>query len=85
MNIQVTIERLVLDGLSVLPAERPALRQSIETELARLLAEDGPVPSLSAGLAVRQLDGGTVLLAREQDSAGLGRQIARAVYGGMAR
>ena len=83
MNIQVHIERLILDGVAVAPGERPRLQAAVETELARRLAEGGLSPALLGGRAVPAVRGGNIQLAGEPDTAGLGRQIARAAYGGI--
>ncbi|MGD8791841.1 MAG: hypothetical protein PVF47_04755 [Anaerolineae bacterium] len=80
--IRVHVERLVLDGLAVAPGEGPALQAAVEAELAQLLAEGGLAPHLSAGGARPYARGGMVR-AGGDSAAGLGRQIARAVYVGI--
>ena len=85
MNINLHIERLILDGLSLAHAERPALQSAVEAELARLLAEGGLSPTLEAGGARPSLPAGAVELAPGGDAAHLGAQIAQAVYQGMGR
>ena len=56
MNINVAIERLVLDGIDVPYHQRSLLQAAVEGELARLLADGGLAPSLLAGGA-HQLGG----------------------------
>ena len=85
MNINLHIERLVLDGVPVARGGEPLVRAAVEAELARLLAADGLAPSLLAGAALPHLRGGELQLAGASDSNQLGRQIARAVYGGIGR
>lgn len=85
MNVDVRIERLVLDGVALPPAQRPALRAAVEAELARLLAAGGLSPALRAGGTVPRAPGGAIELVRDAHPAQLGRQIARAVYGGLGR
>jgi hypothetical protein len=82
-TLRVHVERLVLDGLAVAPGERPALQAAVEAELARLLAEGGLASHLQAGGAQPYARGGMVRAAQGGDPAALGRQIARAVYGGI--
>jgi hypothetical protein len=41
MNINVNIERLVLEGVSVPPSQRPLLQAAVEAELAGLLTAEG--------------------------------------------
>jgi hypothetical protein len=83
MNVRVTIDRLVLDGIAVRPSQRPALRAAVEGELARLLAEGGVGPQWRGGGAVPQVAGGAVTVPAEEDPALLGQRIAAAVYGGI--
>lgn len=85
MNINVHIKRLVLDGISVSPGQRPHLQAAVEAELARLLAADGLAHSLLAGGAVPHVPAGAIQLTRESDPTHLGQQIARAVYRGIGR
>jgi hypothetical protein len=72
-----------LDGLAVAPGEGPALQAAAEAELGRLLAEGGLAPHLLGGEARPYARGGMVRAAGGGDPAGLGRQIARAVYVGI--
>jgi hypothetical protein len=85
MNVDLHVERLILDGISLSPSQQPQFQAAIEAELARLLAEGGLSPELAAGGAVPSLPAGTVQLAANGSPAHLGTQIARAVYGGMGR
>jgi hypothetical protein len=83
MNVRVTIDRLVLDGIAVRPSQRPALREAAEAELARLLAEGGVGGQWRQGGAVPQVAAGAVAVPAGDDPALLGRRIAAAVYGGI--
>jgi hypothetical protein len=85
MNIQVHIERLVLDGVTVAPGDRPELQAAVETELARLLADGGLSPALLGGGAVPSVRTGETQLSPEGDAVGIGQQIAAAVYGGIGQ
>ena len=82
MNVRLHIERLVLEGLPLVPGQAPAVQAAIETELARLIAESGVAPGLPSLGAVPELRAGDVQLATGATPAGIGGQIARAVYGG---
>lgn len=84
MNVYVSIERLVLDGIEIAQRERPLLQAAVEAELGRLLAEGGLSSSLVAGGAYPNAAAGTIQLTN-QPSVQLGRQIAQAVYGGIGR
>lgn len=81
MEIDVQIDRLVLEGVTLPPGGRDTLGKAVETELARLLAEGGLAETWQAGAAVPRLHGGMVSLAGSPADLGVG--IARAVYGGL--
>ena len=83
MNVNVHIERLVLDGIDLPRYDRAALKASVSAELARLLADGGLSSSLRAGGAVPSLPAGGIQLAAQSEPTHLGQQIARAVYGGL--
>lgn len=52
MNINLRIERLVLDGISPSPGERLMLRAAVEAELTRLLTSGGLSDELQSGGAL---------------------------------
>lgn len=85
MNINLNIERLVLEGLSLKPGEHLLVRAAAESELARLLSSGGVSSSLQSAGAVPRLAAGEIWLSAEGDPRQLGRQIAQAVFGGMTR
>jgi hypothetical protein len=83
MNINIHIERLILDGLPISHSQRPLLHAAIEGELARLLATDGLAPNLMVGGAMPYVPAGNIQLASDGNPYTLGQQIAQAVYGGI--
>lgn len=83
MNIELNIERLVLDGLAATPRERAQIRAAVETELSRLLSEGGLARELAGGVALPALAAGHVQVGGDLDPRHLGEQIARAVYEGI--
>jgi hypothetical protein len=85
MKVNMHIERLVLDGLSVPYHRQPLLQAAVETELANLFTVSRPTNGLLTGGAVSHISGGDIQSADESDPAHLGRQIARAVYEGVNR
>jgi hypothetical protein len=85
MNINLQIERLVLDGISLLPSERPLLQAAVETELMRLLASGGLNDALRSGGALYSVRAAGIQLANDGNTAQLGEQIAGAVYGGIGK
>lgn len=83
MNIVLHIERVILDGVSLAPHERPLLQAALEAELGRLLAEGGLGNAFQTGGAVPRLAGGTVEHGADRTPANLGESVARAVYAGL--
>ncbi len=83
MNINVSIERLILDGITLPHSQRPLVQASVEAELVRLLAADGLASSLQTGGAVRSIPGGSIQLANNNNPNTLGQQIAQAIYSGI--
>jgi len=83
VKIRLKIERLILDGLPVAHAQGPLVRAAVETELTRLLAAGGVSRELRAGSAVPGVRGGDIRVDQASRPAGLGKQIAGAVYGGI--
>lgn len=82
-DIHLHIERLVLDGLSIERAQGPQVQAAVETELARLLMENGLGAPPGAGGAVPSVNAGGIQLSPGSSPAQLGRQIAQSVYGGI--
>jgi len=80
-SVILHIERLVLEGLPVSHGQGAFVQAAVESELTRLLAEQG-VKSSSAG-ALTHLAGGSIQLTHNVQPAHLGHQIAAAVYTGL--
>ena len=85
MTINVHIERLILDGVELPEEGRPALEAALVAELQMLLAAEGLSARGRRPGHISRVPGGEVALAGDGEPAGLGRQIARAVYRGMNR
>jgi hypothetical protein len=84
MNINVHIERLILDGVPESHAQGPIIGAAMETELTRLLATGGLEASLQSGGAWPNLPVSIVQLTASKP-AQLGQQIAQAIYGGIGQ
>ena len=76
-SVEVSIDRLVLDGVA--PGDRYRVADAVQSELARLLIEQ-VVPPANPAAHERQLDGGTIQIASGMRAAGVGGQIAQAIY-----
>jgi hypothetical protein len=85
MNINLHIERLVLDGISVEPHQRPALKVAMESELGTLLTSNGLAPSLKNDVALRSIKAGSIEMKAENTPADLGQHIAQVVHRGISR
>ena len=83
MKINISIERLILDGISIPHHQRPSLQSAVEAELARLIEVGGLSPSLMSGGATPGLEAGEMRLPSDGNPARLGRQIALSVYAGI--
>jgi hypothetical protein len=85
LNINIHIERLVLDGLPVARHEGSLVQAAVEAELARLLTAQGLPPNLMSGGAMPSVPGGAIQFGAQSSPAHLGKQIARAVHGGLSK
>lgn len=83
MNINLHIERMVLDGLQVSPRDRAQLQAAVEGELARLLGTDGLRSELLSGGTLRSLGAGEIHVTNQMSPVHLGNQIAQAVHSGV--
>jgi hypothetical protein len=82
MKIDLHIERLILDGLPLNQREGAVLQNALERELAQLLGRGG-IERLTGG-ALPNLPVGAIQLSSAGQPAQWGRQIARALHGGLA-
>jgi len=86
MNINVHIERLILDGLPVARHQGPLVQAAVEAELARLLVAEGLASALkSGGGATPSVPAPGIRFTSASSPTQLGQQIARAVYGGIGK
>jgi len=85
MNINLHIERLILDGLPIESLQGPLVQAAVETELGRLLGAGGLHASLKSGIAVPTVRADALSLSPGNNPKQIGQQIARAVYGGIGR
>jgi hypothetical protein len=81
MNINLHIERLIIDGLPIEAGQGALVKAMLEAELTRLLEAHGLSAGLQAGGAMPGLQASAVELNAEKNPGQIGAQIARAVYG----
>ncbi len=84
-NIELHIERLILEGIPLAGGSPRRLQAAIESELTRLLGEGGLASYLAGGTALPRLAGPAIQLSGRNGPAELGRQIAGSVYGGIGK
>lgn len=85
MNIQLHIERLILDGLPATSVRGPQVKAAVEAELTRLLTANGLSHELQGGAAMQGLSASPLEVSADTKPAQLGKQIARSVYGGIGK
>ena len=85
MNINLHIDRLVLEGLPLTRAQGPLVQRAVEMELARLFAGTGIGPAFRSGGTVPRASGGAMEFAREATPGQLGTQIAESVHQGLSK
>jgi hypothetical protein len=81
MNLELTIERLILPDLP--PLQRRRVVAAIEAELGRLWAEQGIPPGLDAGASIT-LNASSVQAAARARPDQIGAQVAQSIYHGLA-
>ncbi len=83
MNLNIHIERLVLDGLPIERNQGPVVQAAVEAELSRLLSENGLAADLQTGSALPSINASGIQLASGNSPAHMGRQIAQSIYSGI--
>lgn len=82
MNINLYIERLVLDGVNIAPEQGDLLQTSLTAELTRLINNGDLAGNLVNGLASSRLSTSDIQLT-SNNPVELGQKIAQSVYGGI--
>jgi len=85
MKVNIHIQRMVLDGISIPQHQQASFQAAVETEITRLFAVNGPKDSLMTGGAIAGIAGHDIRLAPEAEPEVLGRQIGRTIYEGINR
>ena len=83
MNVELHIDRLVLDGVALDGPGQRLLREAMRAELTRLIAEGGIAAPVS-GLAPR-IAAEPIALGAGCGPLQMGVQLARSVYGGIGK
>ena len=80
MNINVHIERLILNDIGIKPHQETDVKVAVESELHRNLATHGLGTTMQSTSNRQVAKGGLVSLENNRKPAGLGQQIGKAVY-----
>jgi hypothetical protein len=82
-NVNLHIERLIVDGALIGSGRPAAVQSAVEVELTRLLTAGGLSRELAAGGTLPALSAGEIQFASGHPDT-LGTQIARALYSSIA-
>ena len=83
MNINIDIEKLVLEGVSISPSQGRLLQGAVEAELARLMRTEGIPDNWSSGGVVSHVPSGAIQVKPGTNPTQMAQQIAQTVYRGM--
>jgi hypothetical protein len=83
MHVEMTIDRLILHNVTLTAADRAVLKRVVEEELARLITQGAADHTLDSAGALRAVQTQPIILPANGDPAGLGKQIAGAIWGGL--
>ncbi|MDF5738886.1 MULTISPECIES: hypothetical protein [unclassified Nostoc] len=76
MNINIDIEKLILEGMPISPSQARLLQAAVAAELERLLANEGLPDNLLSGGVV---PGGAIQLKPGTNPTQMGQQIAQEI------
>ena len=85
MNINLHIERLVLDGVALAPGQRNVLQAVVAAELMRRLSVGGLSPELTGGGGLPSVPANAIQLSSPFSPHDLGKRIASSVYSGICK
>jgi hypothetical protein len=84
MNINLHIERLVLEGVNIAAGEGHLLQNVVVTELTRILTDGGLSSSIAQGSGLPHISASGIQLKDGNNLTQIGQQIAQSVYGGLS-
>lgn len=85
MTINLHIDRVVVDGVSLGRGSERQVRAAVERELTALFATRGVPNSLLGGGAVPKLSGTSMRQSKGSTPTGVGRDVAGSIYGSFSR
>ena len=81
MNVNLHIDRLILDGLDFGYEQRTLLQAAVQTELGRLLTAGGVSSEIATSGAIPHVAGKAIEVQQQNGPNDTGRRIAASVYG----
>jgi hypothetical protein len=84
MNIELHIDRLILEGIDLEFADRGLLETAVTAELTRLLQANGLRGGAGNGRSLASLTANPISLPENQSANNVGQEIGRAVYSTVA-
>ena len=85
MNINLHIEHLILDGISIGHQQKKALKAAVESALKRQLVGQGIASALQFTSDRQVVKGGLISVKNSHKAENIGQQIANAVYRGIKK
>nr|WP_320192947.1 hypothetical protein [uncultured Desulfobacter sp.] len=85
MNINLHIERLVLDGLALGPGQGRKVQAAVEAEISRMLQAGGIAAGIQQGGEIANIRTKPLNINDKAAPHTLGVQIAQSVYGGIGK
>lgn len=82
MNINIDIERMILEGVAISPSQGRKLQAAVEAELTRLLATEGIPENWESSGVVPHVPGGAIQVKPGTNPTKMGQQIAQVIYRG---
>ena len=82
MNINLHIERLVLEGLPLQRSERGIVEAAVIAELTNLLTSSGTPETWQENVVVPRVNAAEMTMNQPSTPNQIGQQIAQSVYGG---
>ena len=82
-SIELHIDQLLMEGMQ--PSDRYQFGHAVQTELARLLTEQGIPANVNSSAQLERLAAGNFAITSAPRPATVGRQVAEAVYRGIGQ
>ena len=85
MNINLHIERLIIDNVGIKSHQENTLKTAVEKELRRQLVSQGGGSTMQSKNNRQAVKGGSISIENTRKPVSLGQQIGNAVYRGIEK